>query len=78
MNCSSPAFNAFVGAICDHFYAVSRNVSGLFKFALFQEFSYPANALVGRVFIGLNTTIGESVDRFDASLGNFLRIRCVG
>ena len=66
-----------VRSLLDHLHAMPRDVYSLFHVALFQQLSDLANALVGRVFIGLDTAIGESVDRFDASLGNLLRIRFV-
>jgi hypothetical protein len=70
--------DAVVGAIFDDFHAVPRDVPGLFAFALFQQFSYLSDALVRRVFIGLDATIGEVIDRIGASLGNLFRIGLVG
>ncbi len=66
--------DAGVGTIFDHTQAPPRKASGRFALAVFQELVYPANALVGRVNIGRNTTLGKPVDRVNASLGNTFRI----
>ena len=52
----------------------ARELSGTLPITLLQKFVDPTNALVGRVNVGGNTTLGKLIDRINAPFGDTLGV----